>query len=139
MHLNLHLTKLKLKSETKLKDLMKTKGIVTGHPVEEPLASAVVGLQEATVHRPVQVGDERRRTAALTNLLVALCNSINVYQTIVGSYRQEVSIWRKLELMDYLFPVFDVNHLRHIPKQKHLLVNSITIRRRHPRLPGCPK
>lgn len=30
----------------------------TWHPVEETFTSAIVGLQEAAIHRPVQVGDE---------------------------------------------------------------------------------
>lgn len=41
---------------------------LTGHPVEEPLSSSVVGLQEFAVDRPVQVCDETGGLTALPDL-----------------------------------------------------------------------
>lgn len=95
----------------------------TWHPVEEPLSGAIVGLQEATVHWPVQVCDEGGGAAALAHLLVALGDSIDIHQPVVWSHRQEGAIWRKLQLMDHLLPVLDVHDLRHVPEEQLLLLH----------------
>lgn len=100
----------------------------TWHSEEEPLSSTIVSLQEATVNRPVQVGYEGAGTA-LPHLLVTLGHSIHIHQSVIRSYRQEGTVWRKLELMDDFLPVLDVNNLCHVPAEeapKTLLCQSKT-------------
>lgn len=97
----------------------------TWHSVEDPLTRTVIGLQEAAVHRPVQVGDEGGGAAALANLLVALSDGIYINQSIVGSHSQESTIWRELELMDHLLSVLDVDHLCHVPAEEDLTLSSL--------------
>ena len=87
---------------------------VTGHAVEEALASSVVGLQEAAVHGPVQVGDEGGGAAALAHLLVALAHGVQVHRAVVGAHRQVGAVRGELQLVDGLLPVLDVHHLCHV-------------------------
>lgn len=89
----------------------------TWHSVEELVSSTIVGLQEAAVHRPVQVRDEGRRPAALAHFFVALGDGVDVHQAVVGSNGEEGSVRRELQLVDHLLPVLNVDHLGHVPEK----------------------
>lgn len=98
----------------------------TWHPVEQSLPCAVVGLQEAAVYRPVQMGDEARGFVALAYFFKALRDSIGVHQAVIRPHSQVGAIWRKLQLMNHFLPVLDVDHFCHIPeKNKEQMCDNI--------------
>lgn len=86
----------------------------TWHPVEKSFSSTIVGLQEATVHRPVQMSDEASGFVALAHFFKALGDGVDVHQAVVGAHRQVAAVWGKLELMNDLLPVFDMHHFCHV-------------------------
>lgn len=87
---------------------------LTWHPVEEPPAAAIIGLQELTVCGPVHVCDEAAGANALSDLLVPLHHTVNIHRIIIRTNSQVGPIRGILQLMDCLLPVFDVDHLCHI-------------------------
>lgn len=94
---------------------------LTRHPVEEPPAAAVIGLQDLAVRGPVHVCDEAAGADALAHFLVPLHHTINVHWIIIRTNCQVGPIGGILQLVDRLFPVFDVDHLCHVSEgQKSL-------------------
>lgn len=92
---------------------------LTWHPVEDSFSSSVIALQESTVHRPVQVSYEAGGFVAFSNFFISLGHGIDVHKPIVGAHGQIRAVGRKLELMNDLLSVLDVDHLRHV-SIKHL-------------------
>lgn len=52
---------------------------LTWHPVEEPPAAAIIGLQEFAVRGPVHVCDEAVGADALADFLVPLHHAIDIH------------------------------------------------------------
>lgn len=67
------------------------------------------------------MGDEGGGAAALSHLLEALSNGVDVHQAVVRAYRQEGAIWRELQLMDDLLPVLNMHNLGHVPAEEEVL------------------
>ena len=88
--------------------------VLTWHSVEQPLATAVVGVQVLAVGGPVHVRDEAAGAHALPHLLVALHHAVDVHRVVVGAHGQVAPVGGVLQLVDGLFAIFDVHDLSHV-------------------------
>lgn len=103
---------------------------LTWHPVEDSFSGSVIGLQESTVHRPVQMSYEAGGFVAFSNFLISLGHGVDIHKPIIRAHGQIRAIGWELQLMNDLLSVLDVDHLRHVSMKTREAVNGDHVRMR---------
>lgn len=63
------------------------------------------------------MGDKTRASLTLADFLVPLDNRVHVYEIVVRSYGEILTVWRVLHLMKDFLAVFNVRNFRKVPKE----------------------
>lgn len=88
-----------------------TKPWLTWHTIEEAFSSTRISLQVLAIFRPVQMSYKTRASFTFAHLLVLLSYSIDVYEIIIRSNCQVLTIRGVLHLMDDFSTISDMSDL----------------------------